>query len=219
MIAMLNKILVLVLLFSLYGIINSYSQPVIEFQQSTYDFGQIEEGAVATHIFIFKNVGDQPLILSKVKASCGCTIPSWTKDPVMPGEEGFVKASYNSKNRPGGFHKSITITSNASSSTKIVYIKGVAIKEQPIEPLFTAEELANAPRAEIKKQHLQLGKVQIESSLPISLSIQNKGKSELEIKGIYSSCRCVSLMPGKNLVVEPGSQGTLELVYTPRVNW
>jgi len=217
MIAMLNKILVLVIFFSIYGIINSYSQQAeIVFQESTYDFGQIEEGVVAAHQFIFKNGGDRPLVISGVKASCGCTTPNWSKQPVMPGEEGYVKASYNSKNRPGGFHKSITITSNAASPSKIVYIKGVVIKEKSFEPLFTAEELENAPRAEIIKQHLQLGKVQIGSNLPIKLSVQNKGKRPLEIKGIYSSCQCVSIMPGKNLVVEPESEGLLELVYTPR---
>lgn len=194
----------------------SYSQAIIDFKETSYDFGEIEEGTVAEHEFIFTNNGDQPLILSSVKASCGCTTPSWTKDPVLPGKSGHIKASYNSKNRPGGFHKSITITSNASKATRVLYIKGTAVKTDQLAPLFTAEELENTAKAEISQRHLQLGKVQLGSSIPVKLIIKNQGKSTLEVKGIQSSCRCLSLMPGKNLSVAPNSQGTLELVFTPQ---
>lgn len=213
---MLEKFTVFSLLCFL-GVYNiSLAQSKIEFETSTYDFGQIEEGTVAEHEFVFINHGDQPLIISSVKASCGCTTPGWTKEPVMPGKEGYIKASYNSKNRPGGFHKSITITSNASPPTKVVYIKGVTVKSTILKPMFSKEELENAPKVEILEQHLQLGKIQIGSSIPISFRVQNNGKSPLEINGVYSNCRCLSLMPGKNLVIEPGSREILELIYTPK---
>ena len=194
----------------------AFSQSKLEFEAITYDFGQIEEGTVAIHEFVFTNDGDQPLIISSVKASCGCTTPDWTKEPVLPGKQGFIKASYNSKNRPGGFHKSITVTSNSSTPTKVVYIKGVTVKSTVLKPMFSIEELDNAPKAEIVEQHLQLGKIQIGSSIPVSFNVRNNGKSLLEIKGIYSNCRCLTLMPGKSLVVEPGSNKVLELIYTPK---
>lgn len=188
----------------------------MDFQKTTYDFGEIAEGTVAEYEFTFTNTGDQPLILSSVKASCGCTTPSWTKEPVLPGKSGHVKASYNSKNRPGGFHKSITITSNASKPTQVLYIKGTAVKSTELTPLFTQEELANSAKMDIVKQHIQLGKVQLGSSVPVKILIRNNGNSTLEIKGIQSSCRCLSLLPGGISVVEPNSQGKLELVFSPK---
>ena len=196
--------------------IDLYAQAIIEFKETNHDFGEIEEGKTAEHEFVFTNNGDQPLVLSSVKASCGCTTPSWTKEPIMPGKSGHVRASYNSKNRPGGFHKSITITSNATKATQVLYIKGTAVKPAELTPLFSAEELANAPKVEIVQSHIQLGKVQLGSSIPVNLAVKNSGKSPLEIKGIYSSCRCLSLMPGQDQVIEPNSAGELELVFTPR---
>jgi hypothetical protein len=188
----------------------------MDFRETTHDFGQIEEGTIAEHEFVFTNTGDQPLILSSVKASCGCTTPSWTKEPILPGKTGHVKASYNSSNRPGGFNKTITITSNATRTTQVLYIKGTAVKLTGLKPLFTEEELKNSPRAEIIQSHLQLGKVQLGSSIPVKLTVNNTGNSNLEIKGIHSSCRCLSLMPGGDLVVEPGSQKKLELIFNPQ---
>ena len=86
---------------------------------------------MAVHEFVFTNNGNQPLVLTAVKASCGCTTPSWTKEPVLPGQSGHIKASYNSKNRPGRFHKSITITSNAVHSLPSSFYKRNRYKERP----------------------------------------------------------------------------------------
>jgi len=213
---MFRRFTILSLVFLLWGTHASFSQATIDLMETTFDFGEISEGTVAEHEFVFTNNGDKPLILSSVKASCGCTTPDWSKEPILPGNQGHIRASYNSENRPGGFHKSITVTSNASTPTKVVYIKGVTLKSQQMKPLFTAEELKNAPRVEITQQHLQLGKIQIESSLPVSLTIQNQGNSPLEIKGIYSSCGCIRLTPTKNLVIGPHSKGNLELIFTPQ---
>ena len=207
--------LTLWLVFGSFG--TCFSQPTIDFKQTTFDFGEISEGSVAVHEFVFTNNGNQPLVLTSVKASCGCTTPSWTKDPILPGKTGHSKASYNSKNRPGGFHKSITVTSNADQATKVVYIKGTAIKQTSLEPLFDKEELDNSPRIIIEQQHLQLGKVQMGSSHPLNLLVRNEGKSPLEIKGIYSTCRCLSIMPNSPQEIMPGSKVNLELVFTPRI--
>lgn len=201
-------------LFILAG--SCYGQAEINFVETNFDFGEIEEGTIATHEFIFTNTGDQPLILSSVKASCGCTTPSWTKEPILPGKTGHIKAAYNSKNRPGGFHKSITVTSNALKPTQVVYIKGSAVKPLTQKPLFTEEELKSAPVAFIPQSHMQLSKVSLGSSIPVQLHIENQGKSQLEVRGILSNCKCLSLMPGKNLSLAPGASDILELVFTPR---
>ena len=99
----------------------------MEFKQDTHDFGTIEEGPAAEHEFVFKNTGTEPILIQQVHASCGCTTPSYSKDPVLPGKTGIVKASFNTKGRGGApFNKSITITSNAG--TKVVFIKGTVEK-------------------------------------------------------------------------------------------
>lgn len=106
-------------------------QPVITFEKTEHDFGKINEGdgRVSTE-FVFKNEGMAPLILSNVRASCGCTTPSWTKEPIEPGKTGTITVTYNPNGRPGRFQKTVTITSNASEATKKVYIKGEVIPKQ-----------------------------------------------------------------------------------------
>lgn len=192
-----------------------FAQAEIAFQETIYDFGQIEEGTVAEHEFVFTNTGNQPLIISSVKASCGCTTPYWTKEPVLPGKQGSIKASYNSKNRPGGFNKTITVTSNARHASKMVYIKGTAVKAEKLKPMFTAEQLANSPKIEIPQRHQTLGRVQIGKSHKFQLVIVNSGKSTLTVNGIHSRCNCLRLGQGRTVEIAPQSRGTLNLEYLP----
>ena len=106
-------------------------QPVITFEKTEHDFGKINEGDGRVSVdFEFKNEGMAPLILSNVRASCGCTTPAWTKEPVEPGQSGKITVTYNPNGRPGRFQKTVTITSNASEATKKVYIKGEVIPKQ-----------------------------------------------------------------------------------------
>ena len=106
-------------------------QPVITFTKTEHDFGKINEadGRVST-VFEFKNEGMEPLVLTNVRASCGCTTPTWTKTPVEPGQTGNITVTYNPNGRPGRFQKTITITSNATEPTKKVFIKGEVIPKQ-----------------------------------------------------------------------------------------
>ena len=98
---------------------------VIEFNSKTYDFGQVrEDGGRVSTTFEFTNTGNAPLVLSNVRASCGCTATNWSKAPIEPGQKGSVTATYNPNGRPGVFTKTITVTSNASESTVRLTIKG-----------------------------------------------------------------------------------------------
>ncbi|MBL7711120.1 MAG: DUF1573 domain-containing protein [Chitinophagaceae bacterium] len=92
------------------------------FKTPVHDFGIIQEGPTADHEFEFTNVGKEPIIISNVSASCGCTTPSYSKDPVLPGKKGTIKASYNTQGRVAPFTKTITITSNVG--VKVLTIKG-----------------------------------------------------------------------------------------------
>lgn len=110
-------------------------QPVITFAKTDHDFGKIkEEGGRVTTVFEFKNEGMEALVLSSVKASCGCTTPNWSKAPIEPGETGTITVTYNPNGRPGRFMKTITVTSNASNSPAKLFIKGEVIPK-PAKPV------------------------------------------------------------------------------------
>ena len=96
----------------------------ISFTEMEHNYGTIQKGGNGDCEFTFKNEGNEPLILSNVKASCGCTTPSYTQKPVMPGESGTIKVHYNTNN-VGGFSKTVTVTSNAVDNPRVVLrIKG-----------------------------------------------------------------------------------------------
>ena len=101
----------------------------VEYVEAEYDFGTITEGEVVDHVFKFKNTGDAPVILSQVSASCGCTTPDYTKEPVLPGNDGEIKVSFNSLGQVGVQQKIISIMSNADNRITTVQIKGTVEKK------------------------------------------------------------------------------------------
>ncbi len=102
----------------------------ITFEKEVHDYGTLEYGADASCTFVFKNTGNAPLIISDAKKSCGCTIPSWPKEPIAPGASAEITVKYDSK-RPGAINKSVTITSNAvNEPTKVIRIKGNVLPQQ-----------------------------------------------------------------------------------------
>ena len=94
----------------------------IKLDNDGHDFGTVSEGPAADHIFMVTNAGKEPLIITKVQPSCGCTTPSWTKEPIAPGKTGEIKASYGTQGRPGTFTKTLTVFTNAGN--KVLTIKG-----------------------------------------------------------------------------------------------
>ncbi len=100
----------------------------IVFAEKVHNYGTIQKGGDGNCEFTFTNTGDEPLILSNVRASCGCTTPSWTQKPVMPGKTGTIKVRYNTNN-VGGFTKTVTVTSNAVNDSRLVLtIKGNVVQ-------------------------------------------------------------------------------------------
>ncbi len=94
----------------------------IEFEETHYSFGKVRNGDKVQHVYRFKNAGDKPLLISKVEAGCGCTAPSFTKEPVSPGATGEVTVVFNSTNRGGFQEKSVTVHSNAQDAvTKLSF--------------------------------------------------------------------------------------------------
>jgi len=121
------------LTFLLLSLIISFSslaqeKPKFKFETETINYGAIKKGSDRVRFFEFTNIGESPLIISKITASCGCTIPKKPENEILPGEKGQIEVSYDT-NRLGEFTKSITIYSNAESSRKVLRIKGVVLVE------------------------------------------------------------------------------------------
>ncbi|GIV39012.1 MAG: hypothetical protein KatS3mg033_0812 [Thermonema sp.] len=97
--------------------------PVIAFEETEYDFGTIKEGDVVEHVFKFKNTGNAPLKIQNATAPCGCTVPTWTKEPIPPGGTGEIVVQFNSKGKAGQQIKQVTITANTKPEVSQVTIK------------------------------------------------------------------------------------------------
>jgi hypothetical protein len=101
--------------------------PLVSFAETKFDFGAIQEGDVVKHTFNFKNTGNQTLIISDVRVTCGCTTPDWTRNPVAPGQTGYITAQFNSTGKPGQNHKVITVVSNSiTGNVPLSFITTVA---------------------------------------------------------------------------------------------
>lgn len=95
----------------------------IEFVEKQYDFGTIALKKDASYSFEFTNTGKTPLLISDVKTSCGCTVPKWSKKPILPGQTGLIKVNYDAA-FPGVFHKTISVFYNGVNSPVELKIKG-----------------------------------------------------------------------------------------------
>lgn|SRR5688572_4274946 len=95
--------------------------------QTTFDFGKIKVNNPVANEFTFVNAGDAPLVISGVKASCGCTVTDYTKDPIEPGAKGFVKATYNAA-KVGVFTKTVTVNANTQKGVVVLTIQGEVIE-------------------------------------------------------------------------------------------
>ncbi len=98
--------------------------PEITFESDLHDYGTIKQSADGSCDFKFKNTGKEPLVISTARGSCGCTVPTWPKEPIMKGQTGIIKVHYDTK-RVGAFSKTVTIESNAKTNPKVITIKGL----------------------------------------------------------------------------------------------
>lgn len=131
-----KKLLFLSLIGIFFFSANAFSQkkgPGIKFEFLEYDYGTIYQGADGSSEFKFTNTGDEPLVLSSVRSSCGCTVPSWPKDPILPGQSGSIKVTYDTK-RVGTISKQISVVSNATEPNLTLSIKGTVL-QKPAEIL------------------------------------------------------------------------------------
>lgn len=98
----------------------------LAWSETTYDFGKIKVSVPVTHQFVFTNKGSEPIIVTSVKASCGCTVADYSKDPILPGQKGFVKATFNAA-QAGIFKKTVTVHANVEGSPIQLMIQGEVV--------------------------------------------------------------------------------------------
>jgi len=129
-----KKILQLLMVFSMVVAVSvavAQDKPKIVFEKVIHDYGTFKEAdGLQTTTFKFTNEGTAPLVLSSVRASCGCTTPKWTRQPVPPKGTGEVQVTYNPKNRPGSFNKTVTVSSNAANHSVVLRIKGTVAQRE-----------------------------------------------------------------------------------------
>lgn len=97
----------------------------MEFAELEFDFGTVQEGEKVSHTYKFKNTGKEPLIISDAKGSCGCTVPSWPKEPIAPGASGEVVVEFNSQGKAGNRNQKVTLTANTNPPQSFLTLKGV----------------------------------------------------------------------------------------------
>ncbi|MBK7410632.1 MAG: DUF1573 domain-containing protein [Saprospirales bacterium] len=96
----------------------------VQYSETEFDFGTIDQGDLVTHEYKFKNTGNEPLIINSAKGSCGCTVPSWPKEPIAPGKEAVISVQFDSKGKSGAQNKKVTITANTNPQQSFLYLKG-----------------------------------------------------------------------------------------------
>ena len=201
----------LVSLLSLFGTlaVAQQAEPLL-FKEKVFDFGEItEESGAADHEFSFTNNAGRPVKIISVHASCGCTTPGWTQDIIPSGKEGFVKASFNPKGRPGYFNKSLTVTTDLDGNAIILQIKGQVVHEKTENAL--GEMTASNGNLKLKSNSLNLGKVFV-----------NKEPQTMEFKVLNAGAKSVSFIksigpsyikPQMPISLAPGELGVIKLQY------
>ncbi|HMQ59655.1 MAG TPA: DUF1573 domain-containing protein [Flavilitoribacter sp.] len=107
---------------------------VMAFEETTFEFGTVQEGEKVTHTYKFKNTGKEPLVISNAQGSCGCTVPQWSKEPVAPGASGSVTVEFNSKNKNGKRNQKVTLTANTDPPQTFLYLTGEVVGGESAQP-------------------------------------------------------------------------------------
>src|ERR1035437_5281076 len=135
----------LLLVCLVFSMVAMSQKPVISFDVKTHDFGKVnEKDGNVTYVFDFTNKGNAPLVVNRVQAACGCTTPTWTKEPIEPGKTGTISVTYNTSGRPGVFTKSINVYTTDGTEPVVLIIRGEVIPK-PKTVTATAPVPAPAP--------------------------------------------------------------------------
>lgn len=202
-------LLVVVILGSTLSVSAQDTKPVMKFDSKEYDFKTFkEESGLTSYSFEFINTGSQPVIINQVRSSCGCTSPEWSKQPIAPGQKGYVKATYNPKNRPGPFNKSITITANTNPAITILRIKGnVIARVKTIADLYPREMSG----LRLQNNHISFTKVKNTDLKEVKMKVYNDSDKPISIGFKRMPAHLSLKMVPENL--QPKQKGHIIAVY------
>lgn len=193
------------------GLHVSYGQELadIKFDKMDHAFGKIkEEAGPAVHNFNFANLGKVPLVIASVNASCGCTTPEWSKEPVLPGKTGFIKVSYDPKNRPGAFTKTITVIANVPNSTRVLTISGDVIpRTVTIEEIYSRD----LGKIRMKNDYMAFVKIKDNEIKTDTLHYYNPGTAPVKIG--FKFLPPMIKIKAVPEVIQPKSKGYFLITY------
>jgi hypothetical protein len=185
------------------------------FKEETFDFGAVaEDKGPVNHEFVFTNTTSRPIKILTVQASCGCTTPGWSKEPVEPGKTGFIQASFNPKGRPGFFNKSLTVTTDLEASPIILQIKGqVSNDAKPNEADY---QIVNGA-LRLKGSSFNMGKVFIKDEYVVrEFSVVNGSTKPITFSGTFVSPKHIRV-DAYPKVLPPGEKGTVKISYNGKL--
>lgn len=197
------------LLFIALSAVGQQAGPQMQIDKSSHNFGLIkEEAGPVSYNFEIKNTGGSPLIISRVNSSCGCAASEWSKEPLLPGSNTTIKATYNPKGRPGTFNQSITVYTNAASSGTVLTIRG------QVEPRAkTPEEIYRRRIGDLglSNSHVSVGKVSNKDKVSNSLEVYNFGEEPvtLSFQRVPSHVNITS----NPKTLKPNESGTIDVVF------
>ena len=189
------------------------AQSKLNFEINDHNFGDInEEAGPVEYTFKFINNSDKEIKITNVKASCGCTTPGWTREAILPGDAGFVKAKYNPRNRPGKFRKSLRLTTTDPASNQTLYIGGF-VKPKPKTPEQEFPVVMGNFR--LKYKSINMGKITTEKVIE-------------KVFDIYSSSDTIEMINKEDWLLpehieislvqeslKPGQVGQIQVSYDP----
>ena len=203
-----------ILLLLVLNTLAQLSKP-IQFREETFDFGSVkEEAGSVTHEFMFTNLGGRPVKILTVQPSCGCTTPSWSKEPVGVGKTGFIQASFNPKGRPGYFNKSLTVTTDLDGNPIVLQIKGQVSTGGEVPSIDLPVVNGNW---KLKSNSFNMGKVYLKDEPTVrDFPFLNQGTKSISITSnvVSPAYIKVDIQPK---IVESGKSGNIKITYAGKI--
>ncbi len=180
---------------------------ILSLENNSFDFGRIrEDKGKLSHTFTFSNTGNSTLVLNNVRSTCGCTVPKWSKEPVSPGEQGFLTVEFDPQNRNGVFHKTVQIQSTASNSNMFITITGnilPPVKEEKLD--YKVGDLS------VKSKHINFGYIFKGKTAVQTITIANHTAEKMDIDlGDIPEYLVAHVYPSS---LQPGEYGQIEIHY------
>jgi hypothetical protein len=205
-----KKLTFLIALLMLITTGSALAGPTISFQTKDHDFGTIkEEDGTATFDFAFTNKGDAPLIILKAIASCGCTTPLYTKEPIAPGASSTIKVTYNTIGRPNTFHKTITVYTNDPDAPNVVLIIQGFVTPKGESPEITYPK--NMQGLRLRRTMVPMLETRIGSIKTESIEVINTNKTPISI-GFNKVPKHIQVS-ASNTVIQPNQTAVITLKY------